>query len=792
MRTSLFLLSCASLVFEINLSRLFSVTQFYHFAFMIVSLALLGFGASGTFLAIFPHTGRNHPNRTLSVLAIGTSLSIVGSYLLTNWLSFDSFSIAWDRRQIGILALHYTALALPFFFSGMATGMLLGIYAGSAGSVYALNLVGSALGCLGALAAPTFLGGEGTVILSSCLAAFAGLVSLFTRQENPRKFKIWNIAVGLIFAINLIVFGWQAITKKPVPLFEIKYSPYKSLSYALQVPGAEIISQQWNAFSRVDVVASPGIRSLPGVSLRYLETPPPERGVLVDGDNLSPVVLPGADLTFTDYLPGSAAYKLRPGARALILEPGGGLDLLTAANQGASQVKAVESNALITEAASHIYALQNIETIHSTGRSFLRRSQEEFDVIVFSLANTYHPVRSGAYSLAEDYRYTLEAFQDGLARLDEDGILVITRWLQIPPSEWLRSFVLAVTALEQGGLEPTNRIAAIRSFNIGLLLIKKAPFSEEELEIIRTFSDDRAFDLVYLPDIQPEETNRFNILETDLYYQNFGEFLLTPSRQKWLEKYPYDITPPTDDHPFFGHFFKWSQTPQIFAELGKSWQPFGGAGYFVLLVLLALAVGMAGVIILLPLAVIRKTSPSPRVTMACLLYFGLIGLAFLMVEIPLVQRFILYLGHPSYALTSALFSILLFSGFGSLNYKRFNHRISMGALILTAIITLWMLPKLFDLTLGYPLFSRILIAVVSLGPLGFLMGIPLPRGIEALETSAPGLIPWAWGVNGALSVIASILAALISLSFGFTYSLFAGALCYTGAWFAAPHLHKQG
>jgi len=787
-RVSLFLLSIATLVFEINLTRLFSVAQFYHFSFMIVSLALLGFGASGTFLAIFPNLGRQHLSRTVGLLAFGTSLSILGSYLLINWLPFDSFRIAWDSRQIGIFALHYIALALPFFFSGTTVGILLGSTSISAGTVYAVNLIGSSIGCLGALAAPPFLGGEGTVVLSSGLAVLAGLIPILDRTAAYAKHKGVVLLAGSVLVFNIYALGSQVINGRPLPPFELKISPYKSLSYALQYPGAEVLSQRWNAFSRLDVVSSPGIRSVPGVSFRYLGPPPPENGLLVDGDNLSPMVLQGADLEFTSYLPAALGFELRPDARVLLLEPGGGLDILTGLKGGASHITAVEPNPLIVDAAASIYQLENVETVLEAGRNYLAQGHEKFDLVIFSLPNTYHPVRSGAYSLAEDYRYTLDAYQDALYRLEEDGILVITRWLQMPPSEWLRSFTLAVTALEQNKLDPTERIIAIRGFNLGLLLIKQIPFTDLEIDNVRAFAADRAFDLVYLSDLQMEEINRFSILEEPLYYQAFNEYISTPSRQDWLDEYPYDISPPTDDHPFFSHYFKWSQASQIIAELGKSWQPFGGAGYFVLLILLLLAMGMAVVIILLPLSFIKKTAPLPKETVACLTYFGLIGLAFLFVEIPLIQRFILYLGHPSYAFTTTLFSVLLFSGIGSRFAHRFSHQLSLVLLVLVALITPWLLPMLFDFTLGYPFITRVFITILSLAPLGFLMGIPFPSGIQKLQTSAPNLIPWAWGVNGAFSVLSSILAALIALSFGFSWSLIAGSLCYASALIFVPHL----
>jgi hypothetical protein len=790
MRLSLLLISAATLTFEITLTRLFSVAQFYHFAFMIVSIALLGFGASGTALTLFPLLGRKDPRRALGLLGLATSLSILGSYLLTNQLPFDSFSIAWDRRQVAILVLHYLALATPFFCSGMAIGLLLDVYPNSAGGTYALNLLGSALGCAFAMLAPPFLGAEGTVALSSGLVTLGALVSLRNGGSSSWRFEAAAVLLLIIVSLDL---GPRFAGRPGLPFMELQLSPYKGHSYALQYPNAEVVYRRWNAFSRVDVVRSEGIHSIPGLSYRYLEPLPRQDGLYVDGDDLSALLPEGADMSFSSSLPVGLPFELRPGAEALILEPRGGLDVLSALALSAENVTAVESNPLIVAAGEHIYNRPNVQVVLEAERSYLRRERDTtYDVIVLSLANSYHPVRSGAYSLAEDYRYTVEAFQDILTRLRPDGLFSVTRWLQDPPSEDLRTFALAVTALERSSGDPEAQIVAFRGYNTITILVKKRAFTADELGTIRAFLSERAFDLVYAPDISPEETNRYNILPEPIYYQAYSELLKTEPRQAFYDAYPFDVRPPTDDHPFFGHFFKWSQTEQIIAELGRTWQPFGGAGYFVILALLALAAILASVIILLPLAV-RKPSNETGVQQLSiarpLLYFGLIGLGFLLVEIPLLQRFILYLGNPSYALTAVLFSILLFSAVGSRLSQRMPHHAALLSLVLIVFIAPFALPSFFSLTLGLPFFLRLLLTALILAPIGFLMGIPFPAGIQWLQSlsaydqSAGGgtHIPWVWATNGAASVMASVLAALLALTFGFNWVLRLGALCYAGA-----------
>ncbi len=382
--------------------------------------------------------------------------------------------------------------------------------------------------------------------------------------------------------------------------------------------------------------------------------------MFIDGDDLSPVVRPGEDLNFTHALPASIALQLRPGASVLVLEPRGGLDILTAIAGGAQAVTAVDANPLVFEAAATIYDLPQVRKFGSSGRSFTKGSAQEYDVLILSLISSFHPVRSGAYSLSEDYRYTVEAFQDYLERLNPAGILVFTRWIQSPPSESLRAFATILTALESQGGHPQEQVAAFRSYNTITFLVKNQPFTPSELGQIREFAEQSAFDLVYLPGLEIEETNRFNILPEPEDFLAFRDLARSLDRNTFYRSYPYSVEPATDDRPFFGHYFKWSQAPQVFAELGMTWQPFGGAGYFVLLALLLIAVGLSGMVILLPVWITKHggfwkraavgTPPAGRLPKRYPIYFGLLGLAFLLVEIPLISELHPVPGQPGLCL----------------------------------------------------------------------------------------------------------------------------------------------
>lgn len=795
----LLLVSAAALCFQINLTRLFSVSQFYHFAFMVVSIALLGMGASGSFLAMERVKTRKFERISLPWLAFCTGASMIGSYLLVNKWPFDSYSIFVDPRQIIILLLHYAALATPFFFSGMMISILLRHYPEVSGEVYAVNLIGSAVGCLLAVVLPSWVGGEGVVGLSAAIATLAGLCFIYDfRRTFPKPaFKTVSLPgiLSAILAIMSVSLALQIHLGKIPPIFELHISPYKSISYALQNPGAQVISSQWNAISKIDLVSSPSLHSVPGLSYRYLDPLPRIDGLYVDGDNLNPILPPNAEIAFAEYLPSAVAFELRLQANVLILEPVGGMDILVALALGADRVTAVEGNPLIVDASPGAYLRPDVVHVPSSGRSYLRSSQGRFDIIQLPLTDSYHPVGSGAYSLGEDYRYTLESFRDMILSLKPDGLLVITRWLQETPSEWLRIFTLAVTALEDQGSDPHTDIIALRGYNTGTLLIKNGAFTQAEMETVRAFSAAKAFDLVFAPGLDPAEINHHNILPEPIYHQTFTAFLAASPRHHFYQAYAYDVQPPTDDQPFFSHFFKWSQMGDILRNLGITWQPFGGAGYLVILIILLLALFLSGVMILLPVAFIRRGGQKPGKP-AIPLYFGMIGLGFMLVEMPLIQRFILYLDQPAYALAAILFCILLFSGLGS----RYGSRLlalhwALIALVGLLGLSVFLVPFILHATLGFHLLVRLAVTLVLLAPLGFLMGIPFPSGLAWLHQSlgddaglnSRWMVAWVWAVNGASSVLASILASLLALSFGFRITLAIGIGCYFLAWLVARH-----
>jgi hypothetical protein len=782
---------------------LLAVAQFYHFAFLVVSLALLGFGASGSILSIFPGISgsteasgepatraKKNSGPLLRASGVGFAVSTALAYGIVNLLPFDSYSIAWERRQVFYFVIYYLALGLPFLFSGLGIGGALMAPGGRSHLIYAANLLGSGVGALIAPLALWQAGVPGAVLLSALL----GLVAVLGGNIARRGPWWWSVAGALL--IGILGYSWltgiNLGNNSPVGM---TISPYKGLANALRYPGSTRIFGRWNAISRVDLVADAGTRQLPGLSYAYPGSPPPQHGLSIDADSLQPVTLI-APSTFeaADYLPEALAFDLRKNAPVLVLKPGGGLGVLQALAGGASEVTAVINNPLtrvaIAETSGHsdIYAHEQVVTVHETERVFLRRTGDTYEVIFLPLTDPYRPVTSGAYSLTESYDLTVEAFEDMLARLEPGGLLVVSRWLQTPPSESLRLIATIVEALERGGVsEPDEAFVAYRGIQTMTVMAAPRGWAPSELAEVRDFTQDKKFDLVWMPDIRPEETNRYNRLLEPAYYLAVRDLLASENRQSFYQSYPFSIAPPHDNQPFFFHFFRWGQTPELLATLGRTWQPFGGSGYFVLLALLALVITLSTGLIITPLFFLKRGSSSgstgSKTKWRVLAYFTFLGLAFLFVEIPLIQRWILLLGHPTYAFTVVVLAVLALSSLGSALARSawLPRRIAFAGLVLLALLTPWLAARLPGTILGWPFFARAILATLSLAPLAVLMGMPFPLGLGWLERNAPDLVPWAWAVNGCASVVAAVLAAILALSYGFTAVLLLGAAAYAGA-----------
>jgi spermidine synthase len=803
----LFVLSAAPLAFQVVLTRLFALAQGHHFAFMAISLALLGGGASGTFLSLRPPRG--DATRYLTASACLFALAVPASYLLVNAIPFDMYRIVREPVQIGWLALQYVVLTVPFFFSGLAVGSALVAWPEHAHRLYAANLLGSAVGSPLALAALALLGGPRAALV----LALAGCVAFWLFQGACRPEEAWRWR-HIPTALLIVLCG--ALLALPLPLIDVRLNPYQALSQVLLFPDTRVMAQTWNAFSRVDVVGGDSIHSAPGLSMAFREPLPPRVAVVVDGQNLMPIYRTSAEAaTFTAYLPAALAYQLRPQAEVLIVEPGGWLPVLTALHHAVRRVTVVQSNPAVAEVVrtwgdSYGYD-PRVQLVLEDVRSFLRRDSHTYDLVVLPLVDSFRPVTAGAYALNEEYRYTVEAFQEMWAHLSVDGLLVAERWLQLPPSESLRLWALAVDALRRSGVaHPPDHLLALRSLQTSLILVSRSPLRAAEQATAKTFAVQRQYDLLWTPDLAARTTvpdtllalsdaqlaeagiNRFNVIPDAPHFKAFVRLLFASDEAAFYRAYPYAVHPPTDDRPFFFHFFKWEQTPAIIAALGKTWQPFGGSGYLVFVLLLGLVVILAAALILLPLGALRRrlrtdardvAGEKRGGTLRYLVYFALLGLGFMCVEMPLLQRFILYVGQPAYAFATAVSALLLASGLGS-RYLSLRIPPQLGMIVLVGLGLAYpaLLSSAFDAAIALPLVARAVLGGLMLMPLGMLMGLPFPQGLADVRTKMRALLPWVWAVNGSVSVVSAVLAPMLAIDGGFRMVMFAGAAAYGVAW----------
>ncbi|MDJ0665351.1 MAG: hypothetical protein QNJ75_12435, partial [Acidimicrobiia bacterium] len=377
------------------------------------------------------------------------------------------------------------------------------------------------------------------------------------------------------------------------------------------------------------------------------------------------------------------------------------------------------------------------------------------------------------------YTLTVEAFVAYLDRLGPDGILSVVRWVQTPPSEETRLLATAAEALRRTDIDPVAAVAMLRNYSNVVLLVQPDGWSPADIEAIREFAIAERFDIVAMPGLDPAETNRFSVIPDEQYSQLAAQLLVTSDPAAVYAESSFAIAPPTDDHPFFGHYFKWNQTGEVLDSLGRTWQPFGGAGYLVLVAFLLLALAASAVLIVAPLVVRGGGERAPhRLRWWVVGYFGMLGLAFLLVEIPLIQLYILLLGDPTTAFAVVLFAVLLASGVGSMLSPRVPWRAGAVAVTVLAVIYPFLIRGLTTLVLPAALPVRIVAGALAIIPLGLAMGVMFPHGIAFLETRAPHLIPWAWGINGTLSVVSAVAAALLALAFGFTTVLAVGAAAY--------------
>jgi spermidine synthase len=784
------LVSAGVLGYEVLLARLFSIIQWYHFAYMVISIALLGYGTSGTFLALARFRLEARADAAFAAFAALFGISAVVCFALGQRLPFNALELIWDPRQLLWLGALYAILIVPFFCGAVCIGLALACFAEPVGRIYRADLLGAGIGALGILGLLFLVLPSRALELVGALGLLAAaLVSFGAPRARGRATLYAAGALAMAFALPPT---WTALQP----------SPYKGLSQALRVPGAVVEARRSSPLGLLSAVRSREIpfRHAPGLSLNNLIEPAAQIGVFTDGEGLSPITTFDGDLAplaYLDFTTGALPYHLLERPAVLVLGAGGGADVLLALYHGAPRIDAVELNpqlvGLVRERyadfAGQLYARPEVRVRIGEARGFVAASEDRYDMIQVPLLDAFAAAAAGTVSLNASFVYTIEAFETYLAHLAPGGYLAITRWLKLPPRDSAKLFLTALRALERRGVaEPARQLALIRSWETTTLLVKNGPLSPADIAEIRTFADARSFDLAYYPGMGAAEANRYNLLQEPYFFEAAQGLIENP--EEFLARYKFDLRPATDDRPYFFDFFKWQALPELWAVSAQS----GGAlldwGYLILAATLVQAALLSVVLVLLPLWLGMATRPGAgRWRIA--LYFGAIGLAFLFVEIASIQRFMLFLAHPLYAIGVVLAGFLLFAGLGSgvapaLEQRLAGRRIealalAIGAIVVLAIVYIQALPPLFAALVGLPDLAKILLSLALIAPLAFFMGMPFPLALARLRADAPQFVPWAWGINGCASVLAAIMATLLAMTFGTRVVVLIAAALYVVA-----------
>lgn len=780
------LASAAVIAFQLVVMQLLAISQWHHFAYMVISMALLGFGAAGTVLVLCREFLERHYSAAMPLLYLACALTMAG----TCWLAglagdFDAFLLFFDRGQIALLLASYLAYCLPFFFAGLAITLGFCREVGRIGSLYFANMAGS---------------GAGAILIIGLLwllpvTRLAGVLSLLPLAAAWWSQSARSRAGAALWLGALVVAGLSLL----YPAFPAP-SEYKAIFAAQQLPGASIVYQASSPFGLLQVVRAEAQRFAPSLSLQYRDEPPVRDVLFNDGEYFGTLLgRPGAgDRHVLDYTTRALPYALRRPASVLVLMAATGNDVSHALSHGASRISAVEPHRQVNgllrdrhpEWIDSLYLDPAVRLHGDSARSFLgRRSADRYELIVLPVLESFGGT-AGVGALQEQYHLTLEAFREMWEGLADTGLISVTVWQDQPPRATLK--VLATWRQLLDGYGIHNRaahVAAVRSWGTITFLLSKSALQRADRDRIRGFCRRMGFDPLLLEDLQAAERDHYNRLSDHAFFENVDS-LVRGNPAALFERYAFDIRPAEDDRPFFSHFLDWRGLPQLRRSYADRELPYLELGFVLAAASFVQILLIAVVLIVLPLFRIGWAGTRRRWTFA---YFAALGTGFMFFEIVLIQKLVLYLGQPVYAATAVLATLLICSGTGSW-YSSLRAASRRGMLFTGALVAGLILLHAFALlpllgySMGWPLGARVVTVFVLIGPPAFFMGMMFPLGLRRLAGHDDSHLPWACAIDSCLSVSATALATLIALESGFHAVMLIAAGAYVVAAIAALRL----
>jgi hypothetical protein len=770
------LVSLSSLLLELALTRLFSVVLFYHFAFFAISVALLGLGSGGVFAHIRQEWLARFDMRTLGAwLCLLNSIFILASVEV---VLHTPVSLEVTGRNFGKLTIIYLAAAVPFFLTGLLFSALFARSSDHISQLYGADLAGGATACLAVVPLLNFIGAPNALLLASaCMAVAAAL------WADQIKLRRAAYALAAVFVL-LIVANYSG---KIIDVIYAKgvYRDPKWIEYARwnAISRIEVSTQLGGRYVVIDADATTAIMNVDPARWEQNGSPTPMYTGLPEtsGFNWKKSLMSAAP---------SVANVLRPRGDFAIIGPGGGVDVMRAVANGSPSVTGIEINPTIAnnvmrgryaDYSFHLYDQPQVHIHVQDGRSYIRGSRDKYDVVQMTLVDTWASTAAGAFALSENNLYTIEAFREYFDHLEPDGMIAITRWEFKQPREALRVVSQGIEALHRIGVtDPRKHFVIVADGGLNedgrpvLVLAKKSPFTGSEYAAVAAHVRDNP-NLFWL-----NPTAEFTRLQPlPPAAEAFRNLIESNDPTGFARNYAYNVSPVSDSAPFFFFTLKTRHVIEnIIAGTGRGMDWRINLGVVVLGMLLIISIIAVLAFLILPLALHGHRQHSPKTGIVALLYFITVGFGFILVEISLIQRFVLFLGHPTYALTVVVFLLLLSSGAGSVAARR---RISSGSKILPLlglisaiiVIDVALLPWLLSAAIGLPFAIKLLISGIVLAPLGFLMGMPFPTGLRLVKT-----VEWAWALNAAASVLGSVMAMIIAIHFGLTVTLLCAAAAY--------------
>jgi predicted membrane-bound spermidine synthase len=768
-------------VLEVSLTRVFSFIMFHHMTYLVISVALLGFGAASSALTIRGDAEtRGGTEDFVARNAWRFGLGTVAAIVVIPRIRFypEDMILRGDYSHFFSLLIVLVLAGIPFYFAGLCVGHILSRAGERINRVYFSDLIGAALGSLTSLLVISHLGGT-----AACFAV-AALTMLVAIVSGARHRVRYAVACLVLAALTPFVARTNVL-----PLYAPPDKPLFRNEDTIE-------HTEWHPITRIDVTRVLHRHHSYGGALSwdYSGPAPPQRVIYQDGGALTGIIQPNGQPEATPvlghYMQGSA-FVIRPHAQALVIGCGGGVDVMIALHHRARHVVGVDINPKTIDLVRTKYAdfargtfqREDVELVVSEGRHFLTKDDRRFDVIQLSGVDTFTALAAGAYALTEYYIYTREAMDQYLAHLEPDGIVGFSRPLLKQPRETAKLIITAVEALEAiGTRRPADHFVILSARGKGTyfampwgqVMIKRSPFTRQEVERLTRWATAHDFHVAYEP------------------FGNRVDSQLAPfvrsgpeERGRIMEDYVFDLTPATDDRPFFFQYYRWDDFWKLKWLRGEG--PVITMGAIVLLASFVQVLILSALFVLYPLY--RKV-PAARKggRTGIFVYFAALGLGFIVIEVALLQKFTVFLGGPAYSMAITLFAILLSSGFGALASKSFSASplrtvsvviplLAVAVLVESVALDGW-IERLMDL----PRSGRCAAAAGFVFPLGFLMGMPFPSGLRLVHRVRPELSPWSWGINACATVMGSVVTMMLSTTLGFNRAMQIGAVVYLVGW----------